>query len=112
MKKRFWLSYDLGIDGDYDGLYGWLDRIKAIECGDGLASFALDVGKSRDIPAFILKQIKQRTSLRKRDRLYLIWRREDKKMSGDFIHGERHRSPWAGYAVEGSDSTEDTEDAD
>jgi hypothetical protein len=50
MKKRFWLSYDLGIDGDYDGLYGWLDRIKAIECGDGLASFALDVGKSRDIP--------------------------------------------------------------
>ena len=24
MKKAIWISYDLGIGGDYDGLYRWL----------------------------------------------------------------------------------------
>ena len=36
-KARFWLSYDLGINGDYDGLYRWLDRQGAKECGSSMA---------------------------------------------------------------------------
>lgn len=37
MKKAIWISYDLGVKGDYEGLYAWLDDHKAIECGDSVA---------------------------------------------------------------------------
>ncbi len=25
MKKALWISYDIGVRGDYEGLYAWLD---------------------------------------------------------------------------------------
>ena len=37
MKKFIWLSYDLGIGGDYESLYSWLDNHEAKECGDSVA---------------------------------------------------------------------------
>jgi hypothetical protein len=36
LKKTIWLSYDLGIRGDYKGLYEWLDNHEAKECGDSV----------------------------------------------------------------------------
>lgn len=41
MKKdqTIWLSYDLGLKGDYPGLYAFLDAQEARECGEGLAFF-------------------------------------------------------------------------
>jgi hypothetical protein len=39
---RFWLSYDLGIEGDYAPLYRWLDNVSAKDCGDSLATFLSD----------------------------------------------------------------------
>lgn len=32
-----WISYDLGVRGDYESLYSWLDAHGAKECGDFLA---------------------------------------------------------------------------
>jgi hypothetical protein len=32
MKKAVWISFDLGVQGDYEGLYGWLDRLDAQTC--------------------------------------------------------------------------------
>lgn len=29
--RTIWISYDLGVQGDYEGLYGWLDTHKARE---------------------------------------------------------------------------------
>ena len=40
--KTFWLSYDLGLSGDYNSMYIWLDNHKAKECGDSLAVFKFD----------------------------------------------------------------------
>ena len=37
MKRAVWISYDLGVQGDYEGLYAWLDEHQAKECGDSLA---------------------------------------------------------------------------
>lgn len=34
--KTIWISYDLGVGGDYEGLYAWLDNNEATECGDSL----------------------------------------------------------------------------
>jgi hypothetical protein len=36
---RYWLSFDLGLQGDYDNLYAWLDKQGAQECGDSVATF-------------------------------------------------------------------------
>lgn len=108
MLKRFWLSYDFGIDGDYDGLYGWLDEIKAVECGEGTASFQIEIGAAKDVSGSVLRKIRQQpTKLRARDRLYLVWIGERGKVKGKFIHGKRRRAPWSGYAVEGAEETED-----
>ena len=47
MGKFIWLSYDLGIRGDYESLYSWLDDHEAKECGDSVAflSFLYEKGK-------------------------------------------------------------------
>ncbi len=42
MKKMVWISYDLGVKGDYEGLYAWLDDHKAKECGNSLAALEYD----------------------------------------------------------------------
>jgi hypothetical protein len=42
MKQRIWLSFDLGIKGDYQSLYKWLDARKARECGDSVAYFTFE----------------------------------------------------------------------
>ena len=34
MKHFVWISFDLGVKGDYEGMYAWLDSKDAKECGD------------------------------------------------------------------------------
>jgi hypothetical protein len=110
MKKRFWLSFDLGIDGGYGDFHGWLDTIAAKECGSTLSTFELEIGK-REPKAAILSAIRRfGIRLRSKDRLYLIWL-EHKKVRGEFIAGKRYRPPWAGSAPQSSrDTSEDSED--
>jgi hypothetical protein len=108
MKKRFWLTYDLGIDGDYDGLYALLDELEAVECGDSACSFELDPRK-KEPPAAVLAEVRRHAKLRTKDRIYLLWRKNDGSITGRFIAGKRRRSPWAGYAVESSGESEDAE---
>lgn len=106
--KRLWLTYDLGIDGDYDTLYRWLDGLKAVECGDGVCSLQLDIGAKSPDAAVIAELKKLKIKFRDRDRIYLIWRRDTGAVTGSFIVGKRHRAPWSGYAVE--EAEEDTDD--
>ncbi|CAG0995272.1 hypothetical protein METP2_02874 [Methanosarcinales archaeon] len=84
---RYWLSFDLGLRGNYESLYEWLDAIEAKECGDNIATFITT--KTRD-------QIKEELSkiLDEKARIYLI----DRKKGGQFIFGKRKvAAPWAGY---------------
>ena len=37
MKGTIWLSYDLGVSGDYEGIYAWLENHDAKECGSSVA---------------------------------------------------------------------------
>jgi hypothetical protein len=34
MNSAVWISYDLGVQADYEGMYAWLDEHQAKECGD------------------------------------------------------------------------------
>jgi hypothetical protein len=52
--------------------------------------------------------VKKHAKLRSKDRLYLIWRKDNGSITGRFIAGSRRRAPWAGYAVQSGE----TEDAD
>lgn len=87
---RYWLSYDLGLRGNYEDLYEWLDNMKAVECGESLASFVTH--KTRDQ---IVKEIK--AFLDKNARVYVISKHKDKYV-GKFVLGKRKRAPWTGYS--------------
>ena len=52
---RYWISYDLGLRGNYDQLYAWLDQNNARECGDSVATFLS--GKTREQVAKELSKI-------------------------------------------------------
>ncbi len=98
--QRVWLTYDLGIDGDYDGLYQWLDAHQAVECGggDSCASFTYENTGHTSIADAIKNELKKAVNLRKRDRIYIICKDKQGKFVGKFIHGTRRRPAWVGYA--------------
>ena len=86
---RYWLSFDLGLRGNYEELYEWLDNVEAVECGEGTASFV--TSKTRDL---IIKELKK--ILDKNARVYIISKYKSKYV-GKFVLGKRKKTPWAGY---------------
>jgi hypothetical protein len=86
-KKRVWLSYDLGLRGDYESLYEWLDEKGAEECGDSIATF--NTSQSREQLQDSLKDI---LSGSPKARIYIITR----DSGGKFIFGKRKAAPWTG----------------
>jgi hypothetical protein len=105
MKKMVWISYDLGVKGDYEGLYAWLDNHNAKECGNSIA--ALEFEYSKVLPDELQKELSQSISFAKHDRVYIIWR-DDRKVKGRFLFGKRKAAPWSGY---GSQEPEIDEEA-
>ncbi len=105
--KAFWVAYDLGLKGDYSGLYTWLDTVKAKECGDSIAFFTKAYGD--DFIEKIKRDIAKFTKLNNTDRVYLIFRdAETGKTKGRFLFGGRKRAPWEGYATGVQGSEEDS----
>jgi len=86
---RYWISYDLGLRGDYEDLYAWLDKHNARECGDSVATFLSD--KSREQ---IAKDLSRMLDPERNPRIYII----NMKQGGKFILGRRKPAPWTGFA--------------
>jgi hypothetical protein len=99
LDQTVWLSYDLGIDGDYSSLYKFLDKHKAKECGDSIAFFKYTYSKNKTLIKNIAEDLSKVVKFRDTDRLYLIFTRE-RKTVGTFFKGGRKRPPWEGYALE------------
>ena len=99
MKRAVWLSYDLGIKGDYEKLYAWFDDLEAKECGDNLAFFNYDINNDENLIAKIRKDIKNKVAITKRDRIYVISKDINGNVKGRFIFGKRKSSPWVGYGT-------------
>ena len=98
MKSAVWISFDLGVQGDYENMCAWLDDHRAKECGDNLAFVNYEYTGSllKKLTADLRKNV--RTT--KRTRVYIIYRdQETKKMKGSFIFGGRKAPPWSGFAV-------------
>lgn len=110
MEVRVWLSYDLGLKGDYPGMYAWLDNHNAVECGDSMASFLFECSSRENVAIELKESITSSVKLAPTDRIYCINRRDDDKAVGRFIFGKRKANPWEGYGNKGDDTIEsDTE---
>ena len=95
-RKGVWLAYDLGVDGDYEALYHWLDSHDAVECGDNAAFVRLEGGD--DFVEALREELKRVVRLRPRDRMYAIYPSAEGRYKGKFLIGSRKRAPWEGYA--------------
>ena len=112
--KAIWLSYDLGLGGDYPGLYKWLDNHNALECGDSLAflSFEIKQDRLKDLLTILKEDITKTVALRAGDRLYVVYREVEGskyRVKGNFICGKRKSNPWEGYGDKEAQGGEDGE---
>lgn len=105
-KIMVWLSYDLGINGDYEGMYTWFAKHKAKECGDSIG--VLFYKYNGDFIEAIKQDIQSAVTLDKKSRIYVI-RSVGGKIKARFIFGSRRVAPWAGFA-EVEDQTEDSDE--
>ena len=94
MKQLIWLSYDLGVGGDYEGLYSWLDDQKARECGNGVA--CMMVTYDGTLLETLRDELMKNVSLNKKSRIYVTYK-DGEKRKGRFIFGRRKQPPWEGY---------------
>lgn len=110
--KLFWISFDLGLKGDYEGLYSYLDTNGAKECGNSIALLKLPLSSRNEDPvAKLKKELLENVQLNKTDRIYIVWRdvKDGKSIArGTFLFGNRKRSPWEGFAI----GLEDSDDRD
>lgn len=112
MKKSVLLSFDLGIDGDYENMYAWLDDHKARECGDGVAwiDYVYPDG-NESLERSLRASLEESVKFGKRSRVYVLHRSEDGKIKGKFIFGRRKSAPWVGFGQR-DEADEDCEDCE
>ena len=106
MKKLVWISFDLGVSGDYEGMYAWLDSHGAKECGDNVA--AIEFEPRNDVVAELKSNIQESVTLDKKSRIYVIYRSEDGKMKGAFLFGRRKQASWTGYGASAEESSDES----
>lgn len=98
IKSAIWVSYDLGVQGDYPGIYAWLDEHQANECGDNLAFLTYE--HSGSLIESLTADLKRSVETTKKTRIYVIYRdQESTRMKGVFVLGGRKAAPWSGFAV-------------
>ena len=95
-KQQVWISYDLGIQGDYESLYRWLDEHHAVECGDTVALIEFEY--RQDLPRELHQALTSKVQLGPASRVYVLVGTND-GVRGGWLIGRRHRAPWEGYAV-------------
>ena len=100
-----WISYDLGIRGDYQGLYAWLDSHKAKECGDSVA--LLKFQHTGPLHERLKAELKTKLETDKRTRIYVIYQDANNRVVGRFLFGGRRSGAWTGYAPSQSDTVDE-----
>lgn len=104
--STIWISYDLGVSGDYEGMYGWLDDHCATECGSSVAFVKQYEHDGGDLMQALRRDIQGSVEIDKRSRIYVI-RRVDGREKGSFLFGRRKGAPWEGYGQESETSDDE-----
>lgn len=103
IEKHIVINFDLGLKGDYQNLYAWLDNKKAIECGNSTAAFAMVFSEDdfQIIYDELKNEINSHVEIKPTDRVYMIATSHG-KMKGQFLFGGRRRAIWDGYGIKQS----------
>ena len=99
MKKLIWIAFDLGIRGDYEGMYEFLDVHEAKECGDSLAVLQFDF--KRDLLTELEKDLSRLVEFDRKSRVYVVFPDNKGSYKGRFLVGRRKSTPWTGYGKTG-----------
>jgi hypothetical protein len=105
MKTGVWIHFDLGINGDYEGMYAWLDDHLAHECGESLAFVRYDADKN--LFEELKADISENVTLAPKNRIYVIFKDDAGNVTGNFLYGRRRRAPWTGYGSPGMEAAAD-----
>lgn len=97
MKSGLWIYFDLGINGDYEGMYTWLDQHNAQACGENLAFVRYEA--EGDLFEALKADLIDAVAVEGRNHIYVVCRDEVDNVVGRFLIGKRLKAPWAGYAV-------------
>ncbi len=95
--KTYWLSYDLGVGGDYKALYQWLDNHDAKLCGDSVAFFKYKYKAGEEPDEKLKNELLRQIKLNGGNKLYIIRLNNEGAPMGSFIYGRRSAAPWVGY---------------
>jgi hypothetical protein len=107
MRKTLWISFDLGVTGDYEGMYAWLDNHAGKECGDNVA--VIEYEHPRDLLSDLKSDLEESVELNKKSRIYVIYRTDDgKKIKGSFLLGKRKQAAWTGYGAATEESSDES----
>ena len=95
MQSTIWLSYDLGVSGDYEGMYSWLENRGAKECGSSVA-FLKNYEFEGDLLDSLKTDVSDTVTLNRRSRIYVIYNRNH-RLRGRYVVGKRKAPPWTGF---------------
>ena len=104
--STIWISYDLGVSGDYEGMYEWLDDHSATECGSSVAFLKQYEHDGDDLMEALKCDIRGTVQINKRSRIYVI-RRVDGREKGSFLFGRRKGAPWDGFGQQSETSDDE-----
>ena len=110
MKKGIYVNYDLGLKGDYETFFTWLDSQSALECGRNSAFMNLELPEGVSPPAYVKESLlKYGFKFSDFARIYVSWLNSEKVpvIVGEFISGGRVRAPWFGFANQINDKRAD-----
>ena len=92
-----WITFDLGDDGDYKGLYAWLDTHAANGCGQSMAVLTYHCEDA--IPDRLRDDLSASIRIDAHTSVYVIYRDPaTNENRGAFIFGERTAPAWNGYS--------------
>jgi hypothetical protein len=106
MKKiTIWLTYDLGVGGDFPSIYSWLDDKKAVECGNNVACLNLpypdNINSDKAFVEFLKSELENKIKFQPGNRIYIVRKAFDQdrqgKTIGSFVIGKRKANPWEGF---------------
>lgn len=101
-----WITYDLGLRGNYARLYEWLDSKNARECGDSCAF--IKYASTNSVREDLKNELTELLGEDSGARIYLIYKDLSvDKYKGAYILGRRKAAPWAGYAAKGGDAVDE-----
>jgi len=89
------MYFDLGINGDYEGMYAWLDDHGARACGEHLAFVRYEFFD--DLFNELNTEIRTEIDILEKNHIYVIYKDDAGNVVGKFLVGKRVKAPWIGY---------------